>query len=92
LNYNRVIAFKRWNGVEQIIIIASLNNTAFANGYVIAKDLAAIPNGGWKEVFNSDAAMYGGQNVGNAGAVIPSSAGRINVVVPANGFVVLVKQ
>ena len=36
--------------------------------------------------------MYGGQNVGNSGAILPSSQGRITSVIPANGFVVLVKQ
>src|SRR3990170_1537658 len=91
-NPNRVIAFKRWNGEEEVIIVASLNNTAFANGYVIEKDLLAIPNAGWKEVFNSDAAVYGGQKMGNWRATIPSNQGRLNVVIPASGFVVFVKQ
>ena len=54
-----------------MIILASLNNAAFANGYVIEKDELAIPDAGWKEVFNSDAAIYGGENVGNFGATIP---------------------
>ena len=91
-NPNRVIAFKRWSGDEEVIVVASLNNAPFANGYVIEKDLIAIPDAGWKEIFNSDAAIYGGQNVGNSGAIIPSTQGRLNVVIPANGFVVLVKQ
>jgi 1,4-alpha-glucan branching enzyme len=91
-NPNRVIAFKRWSGNEEVIIVASFNNTSFANGYMIEKDLQAIPNVGWKEIFNSDAAIYGGQNVGNGGATIPSNEGRLNVVIPANGFVVFVKQ
>ena len=91
-NANRVIAFKRWSGDEEVIIVASLNNTPFANGYVIEKEWPAIPNAGWKEIFNSDAAIYGGQNVGNSGATIPSNLGRLNIVIPANGFVVFVKQ
>jgi 1,4-alpha-glucan branching enzyme len=91
-NANRVIAFKRWSGDEEIIIAASLNNTAFANGYIIAKDPTAIPTAGWKEIFNSDAAVYGGWNTGNGGATIYSNQGSLNVVIPANGFVVLVKQ
>lgn len=91
-NSNRVIAFKRWRGDEEVIIVASFNNTAFADGYVIEKDLLAIPNAGWKEIFNSDAAIYGGQNRGNGGATIPSNQGSLNITVPANGFVVLVKQ
>lgn len=91
-NVNRVLAFKRWNGNEEVIIVASLNNTAFSNGYIIQKDLLAIPNARWKEVFNSDAAIYGGQNIGNYGATIGSNQGHLNVVIPANGFVVFVKQ
>ena len=91
-NPNRVIAFKRWSGNEEVIIVASFNNTPFANGYLIEKDLPAIPNAGWTEIFNSDAAIYGGQNVGNGGATIPCNQGRLNVVIPANGFVVFVKQ
>jgi 1,4-alpha-glucan branching enzyme len=91
-NPNRVIAFKRWSGNEEVIIVASFNNTPFTGGYVIEKDLPAIPNAVWKEIFNSDAAIYGGLNVGNGGATIPSNQGRLNVVIPANGFVVFVKQ
>jgi 1,4-alpha-glucan branching enzyme len=91
-NANRVIAFKRWNSNEEVIVVASLNNAPFADGYVIEKDQMAIPDGTWKEVFNSDAAVYGGWNMGNGGAVIPSSGGRINMKVPANGLVVLARQ
>jgi 1,4-alpha-glucan branching enzyme len=91
-NANRVIAFKRWNGAEQVIVAASFNSAPFANGYVIGKDLLAVPDAGWKEIFNSDAAIYGGQNVGNSGAILSSSQGRLTLVIPANGFVVLVKQ
>jgi len=89
---NRIIAFKRWRGDEEVIIVASFNNTAFADGYVIEKDLLAIPNAGWKEIFNSDAAIYGGQNRGNGGATISSNQGRLNVIIPANSFVMLLKQ
>jgi 1,4-alpha-glucan branching enzyme len=91
-NDNRVIAFKRWNGGEEVIIAASFNNRPFDQGYIILKDLLGIPNAGWKEIFNSDAAGYGGQNVGNAGATIGSDQGRITLVIPATGFVVVVKQ
>jgi 1,4-alpha-glucan branching enzyme len=91
-NPNRVIAFKRWYGDTELIVVASLNNTCFANGYVIEKDLLAIPNASWKEIFNSDSAIYGGQNMGNWGAITTSTQGRLNVVIPANGFVVFVKQ
>lgn len=91
-NNNRVVAFKRWTGGEQVIIVASLKDDPFENGYVLRKDTLAIPDAGWKEVFNSDAALYGGRNVGNRGAVIQSRQGTIELAIPASGFVVLVKQ
>ena len=91
-NSNRIIAFKRWSGDEEVIIMASLNNTPFANGYIMEKDWLAIPNASWKEIFNSDAIAYGGQNIGNGGAIVPSSQNRLNVIIPANGFVIFVKQ
>jgi len=91
-NSNRVIAFKRWTGDEEVIIVASLNDSAFANGYVIEHDPVAIPNAGWKEIFNSDSANYGGQNVGNGGGVVASANGRLNVVIPAAGLLVFARQ
>ncbi len=91
-NENRVIAFKRWIGNEQVIVLASFNNTAFSNGYVIQKDAMAIPDADWTEVFNSDAAIYGGQNVGNFGATVSSRSSQFAANIPANGFVVFVKQ
>jgi 1,4-alpha-glucan branching enzyme len=91
-NANRVVAVKRWDGNEEMIVVASLNDVPFANGYVIESNLLAIPNAGWKEIFNSDAADYGGQNIGNLGAVVGSSGGRLEMVIPAAGFVVFAKQ
>jgi 1,4-alpha-glucan branching enzyme len=89
---NRVIAFKRWLGDEQAIVVCSLNNAPFSNGYTIEKDQVAIPDGRWKELLNSDGAAYRGQNVGNMGATIASSGGRLNVVIPAAGLLVFVRQ
>jgi hypothetical protein len=40
-NFNRVIAFKRWSADEEVIILTSLNDAPFANGYVIEKDALA---------------------------------------------------
>ncbi|HEV8291746.1 MAG TPA: alpha-amylase family glycosyl hydrolase, partial [Tepidisphaeraceae bacterium] len=91
-NNDRVIAFKRWTGDQQVVILASFNNTAFSNGYIIQKDSLGIPDVGWTEVFNSDADIYGGQNIGNFGATIPSRGGRFAANIPASGFVVFMKQ
>ncbi|MGO8816918.1 MAG: alpha-amylase family glycosyl hydrolase [Terriglobia bacterium] len=90
-NDNRVIAFTRAASGQTLLVLASLNDTPFPNGYVIGTDTARLPAGGWKEVFNSDAAVYGGANIGNGGGVLQVSSGQINAVIPAHGFVILEK-
>ncbi len=89
-NSNRVIVFRRCRGKDEFMVIASLNNRAFENGYVINSPL--IQDSEWDEVFNSDSANYGGNNVGNGGSSIHSSNGNINVTIPHCGFVVLRKK
>lgn len=89
-NVNRVIAFRRWDETEELLVLASLNNSPFSSGYTI--ESPSIGNSRWQEIFNSDAERYGGCNVGNLGASIPANNGRIFVVIPANGFVVLHKM
>ena len=64
----------------------------FSSGYVIESASAALPDGNWKEIFNSDAAVYGGANVGNDGATVPSSQGQIQVNIPANGVLIFSKS
>jgi 1,4-alpha-glucan branching enzyme len=90
-NDNRVIAFTRSNPNQQLLILASLNDTAFDHGYVVGTDPGRLPSGGWQEIFNSDAIIYGGDNVGNIGATLQVSGGQINAVIPAHGFVVFEK-
>jgi 1,4-alpha-glucan branching enzyme len=90
-NDNRVIAFTRTAAKQNLLVVGSLNDTPFVNGYVIATDASRLPAGGWQEVFNSDATVYGGANIGNRGAVLPVTNGQINTVIPAHGFVVLAK-
>lgn len=88
-NANRVIVFKRWDDMEALLVVASLNNQPFAEGYII--ESSRLGAGSWEEIFSSDAEFYGGNGVGNAGTINPLSQGRIQVVMPANGFVVLQK-
>lgn len=88
---NRVIAFHRWsNDGDDLLVLGSLNNRPFSSGYVFTG--LAIPDGRWREVFNSDAADHGGDNVGNLGAAIPAAGGRFEAVIPANGFVVFARE
>jgi len=86
-NGNRVMAFRRWDSGEELLVAASLNNRPFSSGYAIGHD--SLGDGLWQEVFNSDAGSYRGNNVGNLGGTLPSSNGSIVPVIPANGFVVL---
>lgn len=90
-NENRVLAFRRVYGAEQALVIASLNDVPFSHGYFLQTD-ARLPDGLWREVFSSDASVYGGDNVGNYGAAIPSTGGAINLIIPAHGFIVLLKE
>ncbi len=82
---NRIISFRRRHENEDLIIVASLNNEPFLSGYSI--DIPTLPNGKWKETFNSDGSTYGGNNVGNGSRVVYLDGGQLNVVIPANGVV-----
>jgi 1,4-alpha-glucan branching enzyme len=90
-NDNRVIAFTRTAPNQSLLVVASLNDSAFGSGYAIATDPSRLPAGGWREVFNSDATIYGGANVGNGGAVLPANNGQINTIIPAHGLVLFEK-
>jgi 1,4-alpha-glucan branching enzyme len=92
LGSSRLIAFTRSAGGDRLLVVASLRNQPFADGYVIQTDPARLPDGLWREIFNSDAAIYGGSNLGNFGADISVSAGRFQARVPANGVLVFQKR
>jgi 1,4-alpha-glucan branching enzyme len=87
-NDNRVVAFTRTADGQQLLVLASLNDAAFDQGYVVQTDPARLQAGRWQEIFNSDATVYGGNNVGNAGAAVAAQSGVINAILPARGFVV----
>ena len=90
-NDHRVIAFTRSSPVQQLLVLANLNDAPFDHGYVIWTDPSRLPAGGWREIFNSDAAIYGGDNIGNGGRTLAVNGGVINAVIPARGFVVFEK-
>ena len=77
-----------WAPGQDLLVIASLNNQPFdATSYQIQHP--ALADAGWREIFNSDAARYGGDNVGNLGAALRAAGGTLAAVVPANGLVIL---
>jgi len=90
-NDNRVIAFTRRSPSQQLLILASLNDVGFDHGYSIGTDSERLPTGGWREIFNSDGAIYGGDNIGNSSATLQVNSGQIDVIVPACGFVMFEK-
>jgi 1,4-alpha-glucan branching enzyme len=83
---NRMLAFLRTDGSEDLLVLATLANTAWSSGYRI--DHPALAESRWREIFNSDAAIYGGDNVGNLGAEIPSQNHQLSAVVASNAVVV----
>jgi 1,4-alpha-glucan branching enzyme len=89
---NRVIVFSRRDGRNEVLVAASLNNRPFSDGYVIQTGPDRLKSGEWQETFNSDAGIYGGSDVGNFGSNVLASDGRIELRIPANGFLVLQKR
>jgi 1,4-alpha-glucan branching enzyme len=83
---NRVIAFHRWNDGEDFLVVGSLNDAPFDDGYWLHSE--RLGDALWEEVFNTDAQEYGGWNVGNGGAKIRATAGALNAVLPAAGVLV----
>ncbi len=83
---NRVIAFRRWSGDEQCVVLASLNARPFEAGYTVRGE--ALPDGTWREVLNSDASDYGGWGLTNTRPVT-AAGGTLSPLLPACGVVVL---
>jgi 1,4-alpha-glucan branching enzyme len=86
---NRMLVFRRWEGAEDFLVVASLDNTGFGNGYEVRN--SRIADGTWREVLNSDAEIYGGWGLENPDA-IRSIGGVMGVRVPANSVLVLERQ
>lgn len=86
---NRILVFRRWDSGGEFLIVASLNNAAFTDGYSI--QTPRIADADWREVLNSDSSRYGGNNIGNT-APIAARGGTLNLRMPANAVVVLERQ
>ena len=86
-NQNRILAFRRWSDDGEFLILGSLNNHPFNNPSCMVHSGRIAP-ARWREVFNSDAEIFGGNNVGNAGGECICEAGRFSCALPSNGFVV----
>lgn len=87
-NRNRTLVFRRPNHGEDLLVLASLKDTPYDQGYRIQ----GISDGTWREIFNSDAAAYGGWNEGNCGGQLVAADGSLTVVLPRAGFVILQRE
>jgi 1,4-alpha-glucan branching enzyme len=85
-NADRVLAFHRWKGPEHYLVVSTLSDFGWPDGYQIPSP--PVANGNWREIFSSDARIYGGGGVSNEGALAVED-GNIVVRLPARGFVVL---
>jgi 1,4-alpha-glucan branching enzyme len=84
----RVIAFRRCDAAEELLVVASLANRSYDNpSYALRHP--ALDGPSWTEILNSDAKQYGGGDVGNRGAPLTAPDGVLEVSIPANGFCVL---
>ena len=83
---DRVLAFHRWRGPEHYLIVTTLSDSGFAEGYAI--NVPPDAHGRWRQIFSSDAEVYGGDGVTNDAALVVE-AGTLKVKLPARGFVVL---
>jgi 1,4-alpha-glucan branching enzyme len=87
-NEDRVLAFHRWKGPEHYIVVATLSNFGWPDGYKIPLPAPHAAGGCWREIFSSDWKEYGGQGVENPDELQPQN-GQLSLRVPARGFVVV---
>ncbi len=85
---NRVLAFRRTTKMEELIVVASLNNHPFDVGYDF--NHPSIEAGKWQIILDSDLSIYGGQTEAVPAAQrLESEVGTITVILPANTLRIL---
>jgi 1,4-alpha-glucan branching enzyme len=84
-NADRVLAFHRWKGPEHYLVVTTLSDFGWPDGYRVPTPVDA---GSWREIFSSDAAIYGGGGICNDGE-LETEDGQLTVKLPARGFIVL---
>lgn len=86
-NADRLIAFLRSKGPERYLVVATLSNHGWPNGYELRAP--GLPTGRWREIFTSDAVEYNGTGVTNEDLELEAKDGVLTLKVPPRGFVVL---
>jgi 1,4-alpha-glucan branching enzyme len=85
-NSDRLLAFHRWKGPESYLVVATLSDVGWPEGYELRAQ--RLMRGRWREIFSSDAEFYDGSGTWNE-AEIESSDGSMLLRLPPRGFVVL---
>ncbi len=85
-NADRVLVFHRWKGPEHYLVVSTLSDTGWPEGYEVRTP--EVAKGDWREIFSSDAPAYGGAGVSNEHS-LQASDGVLTVKLPARGFIVL---
>ena len=86
---NRILAFRRWEAGEELLVIVSLNNGAFADGYQIQS--THIADGRWQEIFNSNIVAYSDGGLVDTDP-IASAGGVFSARLAANSVLVFQRQ
>jgi 1,4-alpha-glucan branching enzyme len=76
---NNVVAFKRWNNAGDVLLIVvnASNHQWDNNQYAVGLN---GDTGTWREIFNSQAPLYGGVNtVGNPGSPLGATNGQLGI-------------
>ena len=80
---NSVLSFLRFGGGEDVVACVANLTPIPRHGYRVG-----LPRpGGWAEILNTDAALYGGSGFGNAGSVMATGEARHGL--PASAAVAL---
>lgn len=85
-NADRVLGFRRWRGPQEYLVIATLSDEGFPDGYRVP--VSPQLSGSWRPIFNSDDRVYGGNGLEIEPELIAVD-GALSVKLPARGFVVL---
>jgi 1,4-alpha-glucan branching enzyme len=89
---NGVLAFKRWNDEGNVVlVVVNIGDAEWrSSDYGVAM---GGERGGWREIFNSQAAEYGGYDCGNGGRTLHVQGdGRLHVSLPRWSVVMFEKQ
>jgi 1,4-alpha-glucan branching enzyme len=84
-NEARVIAFRRFRGPEELVVVGSLANQPH-DPYLL--EHALFGEACWREVFNTDSPRYGGVGVCNP-EPLAAQAGKLTLRLPPRGVLVL---